>query len=198
MDPSTASLDGSEKTEREPSSMARGSGSATEGRSHSDPDARGDSPWTPLSRRVCVVWVASRSALWATLIAGFAVGRGVGWFTGEPWASFVAAPSPLWALPPVHVGFALLEYRAWGYCLRPHDLLVRSGWLTREVVSIPLARIQQVDSSSGPLERALDLTTLVLHTAGTRAARTRIPGIPRRRAEALRDALGREAHERAD
>ena len=88
-------------------------------------------------------------------------------------------------------------YKGWGYQLRQHDLLVRRGVITVEYISVPLARVQQVDTSSSLFERLLGLTTLVVRTAGTRAARTRIPGLLTETATVLRDELSRKGNELA-
>ena len=147
---------------------------------------------------VCVLWLASRISLWLVVGTGLAIARGFGLLGSEGWQAWVFNPSPAWLIPPVHIVFSLASYRSWGYRLRVHDLLVRHGVFTHEFVAVPLARVQQVDVSSGPLERLLGLATLVVHTAGTRAARTRIPGLPRDRATALRDELSRHGDELAE
>lgn len=147
---------------------------------------------------VCVVWLANRIALWTVAIVALAIARALGYLDGEWWETWVFSPSVAWLIPPLHIAVPLLSYRGWGYRLREHDLLVRHGVVTREYVAVPLARVQQVDASSGPLERVLGLTTLVVHTAGTRAARTQIPGLPSEHAELLRDELSRKGHELAE
>lgn len=147
---------------------------------------------------VCVVWLANRIALWTVAIVALAIARAFGYLGGEWWETWIFSPSVAWLIPPLHIAIPLLSYRGWGYQLREHDLLVRRGVVTREYVAVPLARVQQVDASSGPLERILGLTTLVVHTAGTRAARTQIPGLPSEHAELLRDELSRKGHELAE
>ncbi len=147
---------------------------------------------------VCFLWLAGRIAFWGVVGTGLAIAHGFGLLRSEAWQAWVFTPSPAWLIPPVHIVFSLASYRGWGYRLRAHDLLVRHGVFSHEFVAVPLARVQQVDISSGPLERLLDLATLVVHTAGTRAARTRIPGLPRDRAAALRDELSRHGDELAE
>ena len=84
----------------------------------------------------------------------------------------------------------LLQRRvaAWGFCERADDLLVRRGVLVRRLSLVPYGRMQFVDVSAGPLERAFGLATLRLHTAAA-ASDARIPGLPRAEAERLRDQL---------
>lgn len=84
----------------------------------------------------------------------------------------------------------LLQRRvaAWGFCERADDLLVRRGVLVRRLSLVPYGRMQFVDVSAGPLERAFGLATLRLHTAAA-ASDARVPGLPRAEAERLRDQL---------
>jgi membrane protein YdbS with pleckstrin-like domain len=53
---------------------------------------------------------------------------------------------------------------------------------------VPYGRMQFVDVSSGPLERAAGLATVRLHTAAA-SSDARIPGLPRADADRLRDQL---------
>jgi hypothetical protein len=79
--------------------------------------------------------------------------------------------------------------RAWAFCERAEDLLVRRGLMVQRLSLVPYGRMQFVDVSAGPLERSLGLATLRLHTAAA-ASDARIPGLPRGEAERLRDQLG--------
>lgn len=84
-----------------------------------------------------------------------------------------------------------LSWRHFRYGVRNDDLLVESGVLFRHTVSIPLDRIQHVDTRQGPLERAFGLSRLVVYTAAGMSADGSIPGLEEDRADALRDALVR-------
>ena len=151
-----------------------------------------------LSPSVRIVWLASRVVFWLVIAVGLSIAHGVGALQGEWWQVWVFSPSLAWLIPPIHIALRLLSYAGWGYQLRQWDLLVRRGVLTREYIAIPLARIQQVGTSSSLFERLVGLTTLSVCTAGTRTARTRIPGLPSERATALRDVLSRKGHEFAE
>ena len=107
--------------------------------------------------------------------------------TGHRLAAGVAAASVLVAGAVLDV---LLQrrVRAWAFCERAEDLLVRRGVLVRRLSLVPYGRMQFVDVSAGPLERSLGLATLRLHTAAA-ASDARIPGLPRTEAERLRDQL---------
>lgn len=82
-----------------------------------------------------------------------------------------------------------VRYRYWGYQVREGDLFVRKGALWRSTSIIPHARIQHVDTRTGPLERWIGLARVVVYTAGTAGAQTTLPGLAAEDAEALRDRL---------
>lgn len=79
------------------------------------------------------------------------------------------------------------RYRAWGYALAPEELRIGHGIWTRVETHVPLARVQHVDVSQGPVERAFGVCRLILHTAGTAHSRVVLPGLARATAESLRD-----------
>ena len=82
--------------------------------------------------------------------------------------------------------------RSFGYAERADDLLVTSGILFRRLVVVPYGRMQLVDLTAGPLDRALGVATVQLHTAAATTDAT-IPGLPPEDAGALRDRLATRA-----
>jgi membrane protein YdbS with pleckstrin-like domain len=80
------------------------------------------------------------------------------------------------------------RYRSWGYAERDDDLIVTRGLLFRRVSVVPYGRMQFIDVTAGPLDRAFGLATVQLHTAAA-ASDARIPGLIRVDADALRDRL---------
>jgi membrane protein YdbS with pleckstrin-like domain len=86
--------------------------------------------------------------------------------------------------------------RSYSYCERVEDLLVSSGILFRRLVIVPYGRMQLVDVKAGPIDRALGITTVQLHTAAatTDAA---IPGLEPQVAADLRDRLARRGESRS-
>lgn len=87
--------------------------------------------------------------------------------------------------------------KAWGYAERERDLLVRHGRLVRRLSIVPYARMQFVDVTAGPLERAFSLATVQLHTAAA-ASDARIPGLEPAEASRLRDRLTALGEDRAE
>jgi uncharacterized protein len=78
--------------------------------------------------------------------------------------------------------------RAWAYAERSDDLLVSRGVMFRRMSVIPYGRMQYVEVTAGPLERAFGLATVQMHTAAA-ASDGRIPGLPAAEANRLRDQL---------
>lgn len=107
------------------------------------------------------------------------------------------AVDPRWAgaLIALGVGYAGWQWfrlgrwvRAWGYLERDEDLYLSHGLWSRELIVIPYGRMQAVKVESGPLTRALGLANVELVTASLQSG-GRVPGLPQRDAEALRDRL---------
>lgn len=86
--------------------------------------------------------------------------------------------------------------RAWAFAEREDDLLVRRGVLIRRLSVIPYGRMQYVDVTAGPIERAFGLATVRMHTAAA-ASDARVPGLGPDDAATLRDNLTRLGEARA-
>jgi uncharacterized protein len=70
-------------------------------------------------------------------------------------------------------------------------LYTKRGWLTRVWTIVPHARIQTVDTSSGPLERRFGLATVQVRTASGEAVG--VPGLSRELVAELTDELAARA-----
>ena len=79
-----------------------------------------------------------------------------------------------------------LRWRRWRYEIRDEEVDLQHGilWVTRTLV--PLARIQHVDTQSGPLQRRFNLATVVFYTA---AGANRIPELSAPVAARARDRI---------
>jgi len=84
-----------------------------------------------------------------------------------------------------------LEYDNFRYAVREDDLLVQSGVIFKRWSSIPLNRIQHVDTRQGPMERMLGLSRLLVFTAAGMSADGSIPALATSVAESMRDELSR-------
>jgi uncharacterized protein len=129
-------------------------------------------------RRAQVVVTAGVMALAAATAAGLAAGDAAA--AAAVAAAVVAGLLALW--------FARNRVRAWSYTERDEDLIVARGVLVRRLSVVPYGRMQFVDVTAGPVERAFQLATVKLHTAAA-ASDARIPGLEREEAARLRDRL---------
>lgn len=92
--------------------------------------------------------------------------------------------------------WASRRYDRFGYSVTEEVLRVRDGVLVHTDAAVPLFRVQHIDIERGPLERQLDLATLVVHTAAP-AADTTLPGIAAREASSVRDEILEASREAA-
>lgn len=80
------------------------------------------------------------------------------------------------------------QARALGYMLRDDDLVFRKGILWQRMVAVPYGRMQLVDISHGPMDRAFGIAKLKMITAAATTG-VEIPGLSQAAAESLRDTL---------
>jgi membrane protein YdbS with pleckstrin-like domain len=118
--------------------------------------------------------VAAAAGVVAVLVSGAVAGAAAAGSTAA--LGLAAAP------------FVRRRVRAWAYCEREDDLLVRRGLLVSRLSVVPYGRMQFIDVTAGPAERAFKLATVHLHTAAA-ATDARIPGLAEDEAARLRDRL---------
>lgn len=80
------------------------------------------------------------------------------------------------------------QARAVGYMLRADDIVFRKGILWQRMIAVPYGRMQLVDITHGPLDRAFGVSQLKMVTAAATTG-VQIPGLSQAAAEALRDTL---------
>jgi membrane protein YdbS with pleckstrin-like domain len=80
------------------------------------------------------------------------------------------------------------QARAIGYMLRADDIVFRKGILWQRMIAVPYGRMQLVDITQGPLDRAFGVSQLKMVTAAATTG-VQIPGLTQGAAEALRDTL---------
>lgn len=80
------------------------------------------------------------------------------------------------------------QARAVGYMLRADDIVFRKGILWQRMIAVPYGRMQLVDITQGPLDRAFGISQLKMVTAAATTG-VQIPGLAQTAAEALRDTL---------
>lgn len=148
--------------------------------------------WHPISPKLATVrrWIMAGWVIVITLIAMIVFAAG-GLLIGMLLCLLVAVPVFVWL-------WWLIgrRVRSFGYVERDDDLLVTSGILFRRLVIVPYGRMQLVDLVAGPLERALGLSTVQLHTAAA-TTDAKIPGLAPDVAASLRDRLAAQGEERS-
>lgn len=106
-----------------------------------------------------------------------------------PWLWAVAASGVVAALAGV---IAYRRHRHTRWRLDAQGLALMQGRLWQSETRVPISRVQHLDVRRGPLERAAGLSTLVVHTAGTRLSAVSVSGLDQRDAERLRDRLAHQ------
>ena len=148
--------------------------------------------WRPVSRSLITVELINRAIWVVVVLAGLTVGVVLSDHWIWPAAMAVVVAGAIWrSLVTVRA------VKAWGYAERDNDLLVRHGLVIRRLSIVPYARMQFVDVTAGPLERAFRLATVQLHTAAA-ATDAKIPGLPPEEASRLRDRLTALGEDRAE
>ncbi|RNJ27508.1 hypothetical protein Nmn1133_05250 [Halosegnis longus] len=141
-----------------------------------------------LDSGVRVVW-----GVWA--LVGALMLAGIAGAAGFATVAQILLPAGVTFLVVAGLGvvYTLARYRAWWYAVQADSLHLSRGVLTRVHTVVPFVRVQHVDVSRGPLERALGLSSVVVYTAGSRGADVTIPGLTPDRADRLQQRLKRLA-----
>ncbi len=162
-------------------------------RGAADPFAPAGTPWTPVSPRLAT---ARRISLAITAVFPLAAAVLLLLLPAVPkWIGALVlaatAVGVLWGW-----WFIGRRVASFGYSERADDLLVTSGVLFRRLVIVPYGRMQLVDLAAGPLDRAMGVATVQLHTAAATTDAT-IPGLPPDVAAGLRDRLAALGEQRS-
>ena len=125
------------------------------------------------------------ASIWSAILI---VGALVAEFVIPGWHGFI--------LIPVLIASILLilrvPQRRWaarGYAVGEERLRVVRGLLFHSDTVVPFGRVQHIDVDQGPLERAYDIATLTVHTAGSHNASVHLPGLRHEDAIAMRETI---------
>ncbi|WP_296665977.1 PH domain-containing protein [Demequina sp.] len=140
-------------------------------------------PWIYVSRRLITARLVS---LWITMGVLILVGTAAAVLGSLFWLLLLPAAAVIAGLWGTFLVFRQVTAHAWAE--GDEDLMVKRGRMFRSVTVVPYGRMQFVDVKAGPLDRALGIATVQLHTAspGTDAS---IAGVPADEAARLRDRL---------
>lgn len=152
--------------------------------------SRGAGDWQPLPRRARALCVLGGLPVAIPVIAAgivLSLALDIPW----PWSIAGALLGLL-----LGTGFAtwlgLKQYRYTYWRLDEDGLAIRRGNLWQRETRVPATRVQHLDIKRGPLQRRRHLSTLVVHTAGTRHSAVTLPHLDADDAQRLRDRLGRQ------
>ena len=145
-------------------------------------------PRERLDPRARPLWLINE--LIGALVMGavvFGLGAGVRFVVGLHWpwvllvVGIVVALLLAWA-----VVSPQLRYRQWRYEIREDEVDLLHGIVVRTRQIVPMARIQHVDTTRGPLQRRFGLASVVFYTA---AGALSIPALSVERAAEVRDRI---------
>jgi hypothetical protein len=122
----------------------------------------------------------------ATTVTALAGASTAAWIVGVVGGLVVAALAVAAFVTP------RLDYEYYRYEVMELGLYVARGWLRRRWQVVPHARVQTVDTTSGPLLRAFGLVAVEVTTASAHGG-TSIPGLPPDVAGELLEELARRA-----
>jgi membrane protein YdbS with pleckstrin-like domain len=63
------------------------------------------------------------------------------------------------------------------YAVREKDISFKSGWLWRNMTTVPFNRVQHCDIKQGLIDRRFGLSRLTIYTAGGESTDLHIPGL---------------------
>lgn len=107
----------------------------------------------------------------------------------EAWLA-IAATAALLCVLAASAGLDVAEIRRLAYQLREHDVSLRSGVITHRTETVPFSRIQHVNLTRGPIERALGLASIEVTSAGPNLT---IPGLAMAEAERVKQLVSERA-----
>lgn len=140
----------------------------------------------PLPESIRTVWRVVAAGL-AVVVLGAGVVAGV--LADAPVLIIVSVVVvvPLFALRWLVIDLEFARFR-WGFDERMVER--RSGVVVRTTQVVPRSRVQTVTTRTGPVDRWLGLSSIVIHTAGTHTPNLTIPHLEADAAERLRSELG--------
>jgi len=83
----------------------------------------------------------------------------------------------------------ILKYYFFTFHVENEELIIQQGFLQKERKAIPLERIQSVNIQQNLVQRLLQLVSVEVETAGSKAKELEVPGLDREFAEAFKNLL---------
>lgn len=79
-----------------------------------------------------------------------------------------------------------ISFKYMGYAVREKDITYMSGWLWKNMITVPFNRVQHCDIKQGLIDRQFGLSRLTIYTAGGESTDLLIPGLLPDTAERLK------------
>ena len=152
-----------------------------------NPDSFGSvaTEWLPPSVRTLWRLVAVAEAL-VLVIAAFVLGIAV-----DHSVVLVAALVTAVVLGGFRIWMAERRYRHWRWGIDARWVERSSGIFVRTTQVVPRNRVQTLTTRTGPIDRRLGLSSIIVHTAGTHTPNLVIPHLDAATTERIRAELGR-------
>lgn len=127
----------------------------------------------------------------ALVVAGVAalIGIVVGVAVGAVWVA-IGVPVVVVVLLALRWWVIDLGYARWRWGIDERWVERRSGVIVRTTQIVPRSRVQTLTTRTGPIDRWLGLSSIVIHTAGTHTPNLVIPHLEADTADRLRAELG--------
>ena len=148
-----------------------------------------DEGWQRLPAQARTLFTLSALIASAVIVIGQLIAIGLLMPDGP--LKVVAAIAALLLIPALLVWLARKKYQYTAWRLDDEGFALRRGKFWSVETRVPTSRVQHLDLVRGPLERRFGLSTLVMHTAGTRQSAVSVNGLEAGDAERLRDVLTR-------
>ena len=145
--------------------------------------------WQPLPLRARRLFVIGNVLGLGLLALGLLIP--IGLLLRDTWLAVPLALAALALLPTWGAWLAYRQFECTRWRLDDDGYALRRGRLWQQETFVPKSRVQHIDLQRGPIERRFGLSTLVIHTAGTRQDAVATAGLDADDAEALRDHLAR-------
>ena len=192
-DPEPASL----RATAEPGPVSRQANSTGVHGRLAEPVDRGEREWHGLPRRAMRAMMIGDALVSAGLLAADAAFAAVclvtdGWW--NRWTQLAAAVAAVLFMVLLLCGLVgdryAMAFRR--FSVGERDVRIRRGWIFRSSVTVPYNRVQHVDTTQGPVQRAFGLMTVQVHTA---AGEHEIEGLDIGEARRVVDAIAARARE---
>lgn len=142
-----------------------------------------DGTWHQISPRYVVSQFVQNAILIVIVLAAALI---ISTVSGQNWAWIPAGV--ITVITVITLIILPRQAKALGYMLREDDVVFRKGILWQRMVAVPYGRMQLVDITQGPMDRAFGISQLKMVTAAATTG-VQIPGLTQAGAEALRDTL---------